>query len=207
MKYKYLLLALVASAFMCVPAQAQDDDLRHEVSISYGAIPNSYWIDLAGNFITAIFGAEYDKVSLVGPIGLEYHYHVSPLIGVGAIATFTHFSEREKNGDVVSKTSNNSHFTLMPSVKFNWLRRDKWGLYSKVAVGATLRHASMKKVKDAADSATSSTTTTNSDENSVFFNFQASLIGVEAGGDHVRGFAELGIGEQGVALAGIRFKF
>ena len=41
----------------------------------------------------------------------------------------------------------------------------------------------------------------------LLFNFQASLIGVEAGGQHLRGFAEFGIGEQGVALAGIRYKF
>jgi hypothetical protein len=39
------------------------------------------------------------------------------------------------------------------------------------------------------------------------FNFQASLLGIEAGGQNVRGFVELGMGEQGVALAGIRCKF
>ena len=41
----------------------------------------------------------------------------------------------------------------------------------------------------------------------LMFNFQVSLIGVEAGNNHVRGFAEFGVGEQGIALAGIRYKF
>jgi hypothetical protein len=43
--------------------------------------------------------------------------------------------------------------------------------------------------------------------NDIVFNFQATAIGVEAGGSHVRAFTEFGIGEQGIALAGVRFKF
>ena len=43
--------------------------------------------------------------------------------------------------------------------------------------------------------------------NDIVFNFQATAIGVEAGSSHVRAFTELGIGEQGIALAGVRFKF
>jgi len=47
----------------------------------------------------------------------------------------------------------------------------------------------------------------NTTASDLMFNFQASLIGVEAGNNHVRGFAEFGVGEQGIALAGIRYKF
>ena len=43
--------------------------------------------------------------------------------------------------------------------------------------------------------------------NDVFFNFQASLIGVEVGNQQVRGFAEVGVGEQGIFLGGVRYKF
>ena len=90
----------------------------------------------------------------------------------------------------------------MPSVKFNWLRKNKWGLYSKVALGATLAHYSEQNFDDSGrrvDDKGSS--------NDVFFNFHASLIGVEAGGRNVRGFAELAIGEQGILLGGVRYKF
>ena len=38
-------------------------------------------------------------------------------------------------------------------------------------------------------------------------NFQASLLGIEAGSEKIRGFAELGAGEQGIILAGLRYKF
>jgi hypothetical protein len=67
------------------------------------------------------------------------------LIAVGAIATFANHTEDEKLKSSITRTSKNSYFSLMPSVKFNWLRRPNWGLYSKLAAGATLRHSSKKK--------------------------------------------------------------
>ena len=39
------------------------------------------------------------------------------------------------------------------------------------------------------------------------FNWQASLIGIEVGSPTVRGFAEVGMGEQGIVCAGLRCKF
>lgn len=198
MKIKCLLATVAIISFMCIPAQAQDET-RHEVSISYGAVPNSLWIDIVGDFIPAMAGATYEHSKVVGPIGLEYHYRISRVVGVGAIATFSKHNEDEIMGDLLTTSSKNSYFTLMPSMKFNWLRRGNWGLYSKIAAGASLRHCSMDK--------TSLSEKTKSSENEVFFNFQVSAIGIEAGNQNVLGFAELGVGEQGVALAGVRFKF
>lgn len=46
------------------------------------------------------------------------------------------------------------------------------------------------------------------DSNSeVHVNWQISLLGIEAGGSTIRGFLELGTGEQGIALIGVRYKF
>ena len=39
-----------------------------------------------------------------------------------------------------------------------------------------------------------------------YLNFQGTLIGVECGNSHYWGFMELGMGEQGIVNAGIRFK-
>ena len=198
MNIKCLLTALVISALLCVPAQAQDET-RHEISISYGGIPNSLWMDITSDVISSMFGATYEHSGVVGPIGLEYHYRASSLIAVGAIATFSKHTEEEKFNEQIARTSDNSYFTLMPSVKFNWLRRPNWGMYSKVAVGASLRHSALQD-----QSVPNAQKTT---ENTVFFNFQASAVGIEAGTENVRGFAELGVGEQGIALAGVRFRF
>jgi hypothetical protein len=32
-------------------------------------------------------------------------------------------------------------------------------------------------------------------------------LGLEAGSQHLRGYVELGVGEQGVMLAGVRYRF
>lgn len=199
MKIKFLLVALAISVLVNFSAQAQDE-YRHEISASYGAVSNSTWLEVAGEFISALFDRQYSKASYVGPMALEYYYHVNPLIGVGAIGVFTKYNQEEKYKDEVTSIGKNTYYTLMPSVKFNWLRRENWGLYSKLAAGATLRNSRLKEVTPSSDRVTK-------DANGVFFNFQISAIGVEAGHDHLFGFIEAGVGEQGVALAGFRVKF
>ena len=63
-------------------------------------------------------------------------------------------------------------------------------MYSKAAVGVTFMSDSGTKDSDS----------------KVVFNWQASLIGMEFGGAF-RGFVELGMGEQGIILGGLRYKF
>lgn len=203
MKIRLLLATLAISSLFCVPVQAQEElETRHEISLSYGAVPNSIWIDALTDIVPAMFGHKYKSTSYVGPIGLEYYYHTSPLVGVGAIAVFATNGEDEYYKEELCSHRNRSYYTLMPAVKFNWLRKAKWGMYSKVGLGATLSHF---KDEDKGETATPQGEVGSTNE--VIFNFQASLLGVEVGGQQVRGFAELGIGEQGVVLGGVRFKF
>ena len=103
MRTFFLLAALAVSAILCVPAQAQEET-RHEVGISYGAVPNSIWLDAFGDVISSIFGEKYEQDSYVGPIGIEYFYHTSPLIGIGTVATFVNNKEDGiRDNQVVSK--------------------------------------------------------------------------------------------------------
>ncbi len=202
MKIKFLLAALAISSAMCFSAQAQDEmETRHEVAIGYGTIPNSIWIDVYTDVIKAMFGEEQDGYKHVGPISLEYYYHTSPLIGVGAVAVFTSNNENGFINDIQSTHTFKSYFSFLPSVKFNWLRKNKWGLYSKIAAGVTYAHFKQDEYDDNGHRTNEKTTV-----NDILFNYQLSLIGVEVG-SKVRGFAEFGLGEQGIALAGVRYKF
>ena len=145
MKFKFLLAALALSTFMCVPAQAQDDmETRHEVAVSYGVKPNSTWFDVLTDIIPAMFGETHENYKCVGPIGLEYYYHTSPLIGVGAVAVFTTNKEDGFYEEIQNSHINRTYFTFMPSVKFNWLRKNHWGLYSKLAAGVTYAYFNEK---------------------------------------------------------------
>ena len=138
MKIKCLLAALAFSSIFCLPVQAHNDmETRHEVAVSYGTVPNSIWIDVYTDLIPAMFGETHKTKNRIGPIGLEYYYHTSSLIGVGAVAVFNTNKMDTFYKEVQSSLITRSYFSFLPSVKFNWLRRNNWGLYSKVAAGVT----------------------------------------------------------------------
>lgn len=198
MKKSVLLSAFVAlMTVIGVQNAMAQDEFKHEVAISYGVLSNSQILDVYEEAITApIHGSTTLKDDkFFGPISAEYFYHLEPWIGVGGILVYG-----QKKGDLYSDADNkkvgkdkNTYLTVMPAAKFDWLRRANFGLYSKVAVGVTLRH----DVTDDIDY----------DESALHMNWQLTAIGVEVGSKQIRAFAELGTGEQGVLLGGIRYKF
>lgn len=202
MKIKILMAVMAMCAVCWMPLQAQDEvETRHEISLSYGVSSNSQWISDMCEIVPDVFGEKSKNEKYFGPIGLEYYYRTSPLMAVGVVATLAVYNDDRYIDDKISSSVSRNYFSLMPSLKLNWLRKEHWGLYSKVAAGITYGHSSKDNYENGVKTGEK---TTSSD---LFFNFQASAIGIEAGGNHVRGFAELGIGEQGIALAGVRYKF
>lgn len=203
MKKRNLLLILVAA--FCVAAtnqsaQAQDYyETKHELALSYGAGSNSQVFGFSSEFVGLLFTGgkrSYDNHVAVGPIGVEYFYHTSKVVGVGVIGTYTHLSKDVMLNDAKQGSTRRNYVSLIPAVKLDWLRREKFGLYSKLGVGASYEWQHNETVDG-----------TKEDVTKVLFTWQASLIGLEAGSTNVRGFLELGIGEQGVALVGLRYKF
>ena len=198
MKRIILLAAVAMMTAMSVNAQNGYDETKHEVAVSYGWWSNSDIIDAFENVGGALVGARFENEKYFGAISAEYFYHVKNWLGVGAIFAYGQceqdvYLHGDKDG-----VSKNSYFTLMPAVKFDWLRKKHFGMYSKLAVGATLRNE--KYNNDVASSKDSS-------DSEVHVNWQASLLGFEAGSPTLRGFLELGTGEQGIALVGLRYKF
>ncbi len=199
MKIKIIIILMLLSASTLMKAQTFEP--KHEISLATGGLNNSEVLDLVTSASTAIgtLGyATYDNEKFRAPIELEYFYHVTPLIGVGGVLTYL-TSKRdlmyhdEKEGEM--KTT---YFSVLPAVKFNWLRKQNWGLYSKIALGATFGKDKMEWTTAGHD---------DYDENKLWFNFQASLIGAEIGSTMFRGFVELGMGEQGIVVAGARVRF
>ena len=90
--------------------------------------------------------------------------------------------------------------SLMPSVKFNWLRKKNFGLYSAVSAGVMFASISI-------DSSLKTSDPDAKDETLTSFMFQATALGAEFGGNALRGFVEAGLGEKGTLCAGIRYKF
>ena len=200
MKMKCFFVALALSVVMCITVQAQDE-MRQELSISYGAVPNSIWMDAISDLFSGLAGKSATQDKHFGPLGVEYFCHTSSLVGVGAVAVIHTSSEDYCRNNQLDNHSFKGYYTLMPAVKFNWLRKEHWGMYNKIALGATYAHGTTQDYND--NGVKSGEVKT---EDSVLFNFQVSL-GVEAGKNHMWGFTEVGIGEQGIAMLGVRYKF
>ena len=220
---RFILLPLVGLFLSATHASAQqiDYDNRHEVSASVGVVTNTRLISgfseitqiITSATITAILSGgnreahySYENSKWSVPCSAEYYYRVNRFLSVGAIGAFN-CMKRDIYLNVTDADGNKSktydgkakkyNLTIMPAVKFDWLRREHVGLYSKAAVGASFM-IERQKENDG---------TKLEKDTDVMPNFQATLFGVEAGSQRFRAFAEFGVGEQGMAVAGLRYKF
>lgn len=196
---KKILLLAVAAMMTAMSANAQEGyNTKHEVAISYGSLSNSEWIDDLEKVTTAMFGASYGNEKFTGPFSAEYFYHTKNWLGLGGIFVMGKNTQDVFVGGNKDGKLTHHYFTLMPAAKFDWLRKKHFGMYSKVALGVTLRNESL----DSDNSAVSDDS--NSD---IHVNWQLSFVGMEFGSPTLRGFVETGVGEQGIALIGVRYKF
>ena len=106
-------------------------------------------------------------------------------------------AEDEKTGQ---NDLTETYLTVMPSVKFNWLRKKNFGMYSALSAGVMFCSISCNDNAKANDPKAK-------DETLTAFIFQATALGAEFGGEQFRGFAEIGVGEKGLLCAGLRYKF
>lgn len=198
MKIKIL---MVAVAFMTAwNVNAQNENLHHELSLSYGLGSIAQLGDGIGEGIALIFSdKEYDDGFILGPITAEYFYHFNnPRLAIGGSVSYSKWDSDvliRNSHEKVGETKRN-FFSIMPSFKCYWVNKNHFGLYSKVAAGVGFLKNKSKNFE----------LNKENDETNTYFMFQASFIGAEFG-SKFRGFVELGVGDQGFALAGIRYKF
>lgn len=232
---KTLKSMMIAAIILCgtsMSAQAQNSDYyqtKDEVAISIGGPSNSQIInafsELFGVMGSAIITSvatgghytgytTYENEKNIPAISAEYFHHINKTVSIGGIVGFNGtFSDMyctfqrnigDGNATIESKEKVGSakkyFITVMPAVKFDWLRQKNVGLYSKVAFGLTYMYEQEKQDNEAGEKELNS-------DSKIMGNFQASLLGVEVGSEKFRGFAELGVGEQGIFVVGCRYKF
>ena len=190
---KKILVMLVVALMTTMNVVAQDDT-KHEIGVYYGFASAS---DILSTITSSISAAAGDQSSFFGPIGVEYYYRISPVVAVGGLASYATCKAEDKKTKKDDLTE--SFITIMPSVKFNWLRNNGFGMYSALSAGVMFLSVSFDDSVKAADPDAQK-------ETKAKFMFHATALGVEFGGN-LRGFAELGFGEKGVLCAGLRYKF
>lgn len=175
---KKIFIILVTALATTLNLSAQDD-WKHELSISYGF---GAFTDLSSSYLKGIFTGK--QTNYIGPFGIEYFYRTKSALGVGLIGTFSTCKWND------SDKARTKYMSIMPAIKYNWLNREHLSLYSKVALGVIIGI-------DSGD---------NNNKTTASLGWQASIVGAEFG-NTFRGFVELGCGEQGILLAGLRYKF
>ena len=194
----------VAALMATTAVMAQSDgyyDKKHEVGITYGVGSNSQIIDAFEELGSAIVGVSMDDEKFSGPFSVEYFYHPKSWLGVGGILAYGQMKQDlYMNGKHNGKDgeTKNTYLTLMPAVKFDWLRKSHFGMYSKIGFGATYRTEKIEY---------NSSSYKDWDDSEIHVNWQLTLPGIEGGGQAFRVFGELGTGEQGILLLGARYKF
>ena len=78
----------IAAMMATMSVNAQSEDYKQEIAISYGWLSNSDILDIYENIGGAIVGERTDNDKFFGPLSVEYFYHVKPWLGVGAIAAY-----------------------------------------------------------------------------------------------------------------------
>ena len=199
---KKLVLMVVAAMIATMSVNAQNEDLKHEFGISYGA-GVSIIGDGIGNAVgrgiwESLSGIKWEDSKQFGTLAAEYFYHLdsNPKLAFGGILAYAQYGEDvvKDSKDLGDRTRH--YISVIPSLKYSWVNKNSWALYSKLGVGPMIM---MERSKN---------TEKNSDETNtnVYFAYQVSVLGIEFGGK-LRGFIEGGVGEQGIVLAGLKYKF
>lgn len=224
MKTKVLLMAVAMTVATAASAQKNDYyKTRHEIGVTIGVgatteifsgLSDLMGIAVSAAVTSAITGGtvsgyyNYGDEKYIPNISAEYFYHVNKTIGLGGFVGFNGM-DRDMyvtwtNNTTNTKTSTKTgvarrrNLSIIPAAKFDWVRSKNFGMYTKAGLGLSFM---LETQKDDVDGGNDYSDT------DVIPNLQLSLIGLEGGTEQIRAFAELGFGEQGILLAGLKYKF
>ena len=218
MKTSFLQVATSLSILLTIPAYGQTN--KHEIRATFGMGVDSHVKDRCEQYIENF---NLEKSSPFGISGiqaagtLEYFYHLNKHWAIGANLGIAEseaearvkWSERAKDGDAISYVFGGILYSLfpfsdisihtksqylMPSVKYSWIAKNHFRLYTKAALG--IQHYKL-------DAISRGNSYPETHENNCKVAYQFSPVGIEVGGERMRGFLELGYGKQGMYNIGM----
>lgn len=176
---------------------------RHSLSISIGS--PSFVTGMTG-FFTALFSktdsSKDTNVRVFGSYGVHYGYNALRWLRVGGSIFYSGWQLDETSGSRYQHKQTFHELALIGRLDFTYLNRKHVRLYSGLGLGAELivdddysRHTSVNPP---------------SEQNRTCFPsaaFYVTPIGIEAGGKHVYGLAEINIGTTDMLRAGLGVRF
>lgn len=191
----HLRMIIAVGAVMMLAAgevQAQKFVPHHEVSLSVGAMPSSDFFTRYDDYIPDYVPMNYKSPTYTaGAWTAAYGYNFKKWLYVGgAVSWYGEFSAVYSNVDN-SKIRKDSYslVSVMPTVRFTWLNRKWVRMYSAAGLGVSIeteRHDMRYR--------------------NAYVGGKLTPVGIMVGRS-LYGFAELSIGTQGLAIAGIGYRF
>ena len=133
----------------------------------------------------------------------NYHYRLTKWLWVGAMVNYAYYKDHtdfpfHTNASYTQRTIN--CLTLMPELRFSYLNRPHVTLYSAVAAGTSLFFGKQLYAERNGDFSWEKIS-------KVYPSCQLTAFGVRAGGEHLFGSFELGVGMKGFVSGGIGYAF
>jgi hypothetical protein len=194
-------LAAPAAAQEAAPAPAPglpaepDLDRAWNVLIATGAGSVVEFTDgLAGGLIQGLSGYQ-QQVTGRKQLNLRVDRTLSRWLRVGGAYVYTGWTTDLSTGGVRAGTVDSAVQCLLADVTLRWSRGEHWELTSGLALGGGVwtEEAQVSGQSSRASSAGVA--------------FQARLIGVAFGFEHVRAYVELGLGFEGLLVGGLAVRF
>lgn len=187
------IITAVLAIVLCTATFAQTDrELTdtQEITVNYGQVTVPQFVYSMAYAIGTIFSfgqLSMDEIKFKGAFGVEYHYWLNDRFTVGGMFNLDKMvGYRNKEDGTVDHFSMNV-CSLAAASKISWFNHEHFGMYSKLAIGVS------RYIVDI--------------DNSWAPAFQLTPVGCDFGGDTLRGVVELGVGNQGVALIGLKYNF
>jgi len=133
----------------------------------------------------------------------NYHYRLTKWLWVGAMVNYAYYKDHTDlpfHTNAIYTQRRMNCLTLMPELRFSYYNRPHVTLYSAVAAGTTLFFGKQLYAKQYGDFYWEKSSKVNP-------SFQLTAFGVRAGGEHLFGSFELGVGIKGFVSAGIGYAF
>ncbi|MCD8181776.1 MAG: hypothetical protein LUE99_00340 [Bacteroides sp.] len=191
-----LFSCLSASKAQNTPLPSETKFLRHEVSVSYGFLPNTDAGSIAEEWLfpVASFGVyKRESTHYYGALNVSYTYRFNRKISLGVVGGLT--GNKGRQGSFYEQLDtklkdNRTYLYVLPTFRYHWFARPNFSLYSSVGLGAnflfnTIGNETYRKTELA---------------------YQVSFLGIEYG-KRFAIFTEFGIGHAGAILLGGRYRF
>lgn len=130
--------------------------------------------------------------SSIGPISIGINYEITPWLELNVPFVYSHTKGRQEFRNVTQNGQKDDWFTILPSLRINWVRNNWLSVYTRAGVGVGLGNRWVSVDVDQSAKA--------------IFAYQVSPVGVEMGKGNFCFFVEGGYGFTGAVSAGIKLK-